>query len=87
MAHTHVLTAPVHDASLSQRFGNAVKRGWADYRTYRARRATILALHALDDSLLKDIGISRSEIESVAYELPCNNGRLRSRRIAMCGRV
>jgi uncharacterized protein YjiS (DUF1127 family) len=37
------------------------------FRTWRSRRAAIAQLHALDDRNLQDIGISRSEIESVVH--------------------
>lgn len=36
------------------------------FSTMRSRRRAILAMHALDDHLLADIGIKRSEIESAA---------------------
>jgi uncharacterized protein YjiS (DUF1127 family) len=35
---------------------------WARYWDYQARRATVLVLDALDDRVLKDIGVARAEI-------------------------
>jgi uncharacterized protein YjiS (DUF1127 family) len=40
---------------------------WSRYWTRRAEHATVGLLHALDDRALKDIGLDRSEIESVVY--------------------
>jgi uncharacterized protein YjiS (DUF1127 family) len=43
------------------------RRVWAGYWARRAEHATIAILHSLDDRALKDIGLDRSEIESVVY--------------------
>jgi uncharacterized protein YjiS (DUF1127 family) len=50
------------------------------YLTRRARRATVRILCNLDDATLRDIGLSRSEVESVVYGTPVDrrvnyNGR------------
>lgn len=42
-------------------------RAWAAYWARRAEHATIAILHGLDDRALKDIGLDRSEIESVVH--------------------
>jgi len=45
-------------------------RLWAAYKAYRASRARrlgVCALEEMDDRLLKDIGITRSEILSIVY--------------------
>ena len=41
---------------------------WRRYSIRRARQATIQVLRSLDDRALKDIGMRRSEIESVVHD-------------------
>lgn len=43
---------------------------WRAVRSSRARRLTVLKLSELNEHELKDIGISRSEIVSIAYGSP-----------------
>jgi uncharacterized protein YjiS (DUF1127 family) len=52
---------------VGRRIGGAVRNVWRAYWRRRAGRATLVMLQALDDRALKDIGIDRSEIESVVY--------------------
>jgi uncharacterized protein YjiS (DUF1127 family) len=52
-----------------------IGRAWAAYWSGRARRATVLMLQSLDGRTLKDIGIDRSEIESVIYGQPDDRRR------------
>ena len=47
-----------------------IEWAWATYWSGRAQRATVLMLQSLDGRTLKDIGIDRSEIESVVYGRP-----------------
>ena len=44
----------------------AVGRGWLHVRRLWGQRATRHALQALDDRMLKDIGLTRSEIDQLA---------------------
>lgn len=53
--------------SLARRIGHASQGAWRKYWRRRAERATLFILHSLDDRTLKDIGMDRSEIESVVY--------------------
>jgi uncharacterized protein YjiS (DUF1127 family) len=51
---------------------------WRAYWVYRARRASIVLLSSLDDRTLADIGLGRSEIESVVRQ----KSRMRLRHYA-----
>jgi uncharacterized protein YjiS (DUF1127 family) len=62
----------------------ATRRAWTTYWTHRAARATAGILHTLDDRALKDIGLDRSEIESVACECQTRGSRVPERRVCMC---
>jgi uncharacterized protein YjiS (DUF1127 family) len=64
--NTQVLSAGAgQQSSTTHRLADLSKGLWRVYRRRRSERATINALHALGDSVLHDIGIDRSEIESV----------------------
>lgn len=54
-------SAPAHGLT------DAVKRLWTAYWTRKAQRTTVRMLEGLDDKTLRDIGLGRSEIESVVY--------------------
>lgn len=67
-----ISTGPEHDDLLSSRAAERtsetsglIVRRWRAFLTQRAQRATISALHTLDDRTLKDIGLYRCEIESM----------------------
>jgi uncharacterized protein YjiS (DUF1127 family) len=47
---------------LAQDLAARVRSLWVAYWDYQARRATALMLEALDDRMLRDIGLRRSEI-------------------------
>ena len=70
---------------------DTVKQTWARYWRHRAAFAAATMLRSLDDRTLKDIGLDRSEIESVVYggredgrSTACNASRSAERRIGMC---
>lgn len=52
-----------------------LSRCWQALRRWGQRRSAIAALHELDGRMLKDIGIDRSEIESVVHGLGCDPSR------------
>ena len=51
---------------LTSRVQRVVSRAWSGFWRRRSMKATIRVLNGLDDRMLKDIGIDRSEIESIA---------------------
>ncbi len=54
-------------ASLGLRFRQVLRRAWFGYWRWWIQRVTIRRLQELDDHLLKDIGVDRSEIDSIAH--------------------
>ena len=70
-------------ASLGRKVLTATQRAWTCYWLHRAARATTGVLHALDDRALKDIGLHRSEIESVVYGNCPQRGCVPERRVGM----
>jgi len=58
---------PPESLSVASRMRAAFGSAWHAWWRHRAERATILMLHSLDDRALRDIGMDRSEIESVVY--------------------
>jgi uncharacterized protein YjiS (DUF1127 family) len=58
---TLTFSAPL--VSLGKRLAIRARRLWVAYRNYRRRRGAVLMMQALDDRTLKDIGLTRSEIE------------------------
>jgi uncharacterized protein YjiS (DUF1127 family) len=62
--------------TLTDRLSAAARTLWHSYRRKRRVRATVHALQGLDDRILKDIGLHRSEIESLA-RTGCADRRLR----------
>jgi len=85
MAHSHALGTRTAPSFLSSRLSDAVRSAWAGYWTRRAERATVLILRSLDSRTLKDIGLHRSEIESVVYG-QSEGDRASERRATMCAR-
>lgn len=52
------------------RLGSALIRDWQAYLLARRRRMNVVQLTALDDRVLKDIGLRRCEIYSAVYRDP-----------------
>jgi len=50
-----------------RRFTGFLKRGWDALWAHRAQQATVRILRGLDDDTLRDIGLDRSEIQSLVY--------------------
>jgi uncharacterized protein YjiS (DUF1127 family) len=51
--------------ALGHRAGAVASAGWSAYADWRERRAAVKELAALDDRTLRDLGLTRSEIEYV----------------------
>jgi uncharacterized protein YjiS (DUF1127 family) len=64
--------------SLTHRLAGRLHDAWAAFLAYRIERETVRLLQSLDNRTLKDIGLHRSEIESLAHN-PASE-----RRIGMC---
>ena len=62
-------------ATLMNRATAVARAWWHRYRLKRRQRAAVRMLHALDDRILKDIGLARGEIES-AVATKCAGRRL-----------
>jgi uncharacterized protein YjiS (DUF1127 family) len=66
MAHARrPMGRPAGRGSVGRKMADMTRHAWTLYWTRRAERAAIAVLYALDDRALKDIGLDRSEIESV----------------------
>jgi len=81
MSNTYAISATpsISARSESQGLGRVLKSWWDGYWRRRAQRATVFMLRSLDDHSLHDIGVDRSEIESVVYGKP-GDRRLRYER-------
>jgi uncharacterized protein YjiS (DUF1127 family) len=60
-------TIETRTEGLTSRLWRALRRAWLGFWRWRSLNATVAVLGGLDDRMLKDIGIDRSEIESIAY--------------------
>jgi uncharacterized protein YjiS (DUF1127 family) len=65
-------------ARVGRGIARAVQTAWRAYWRRRAERATVFVLQSLDARTLKDIGIDRSEVESVVRGA-CGSRRRASR--------
>jgi uncharacterized protein YjiS (DUF1127 family) len=67
---TMTTPSPSHSTAQSSglRLGQYLGDLWRAYWAHRARRASIILLSSLDDHILADIGLARSEIEWVVRE-------------------
>ena len=62
----HAITSTIHDRgqTIEGGFAAALRIWWQRLDKQRRMRVTVNALHALDDRLLKDIGLERGDIEA-----------------------
>ena len=86
-----LVSGPAARGSVGRRVADMAQRAWTRYWTRRAEHATIGILCTLDDRTLKDIGLDRSEIESVVYNASRGERRICwapipvTQRAAQCG--
>ena len=81
---TSVASALLHvSGDIGRKVAHLTQRAWTCYWARRAANATVAILHGLDDRALKDIGLDRSEIESVVYGdgSPCRGSAPSTRRL------
>jgi uncharacterized protein YjiS (DUF1127 family) len=62
--------------SLSRRVGQALKRCWLAYLDWRLQRLAINRLRSMSDRELKDVGLTRSQIESHVRGRPARHATL-----------
>jgi uncharacterized protein YjiS (DUF1127 family) len=64
---TYIAPAAHTQASGRHWLAAVAAKAWNGYWDYRANRAAVALLQSMDGQALHDIGINRSEIESVVY--------------------
>jgi uncharacterized protein YjiS (DUF1127 family) len=55
------------ETSVLARAGQAIASAWSSYREWAEARRATRHLAGLDDRMLRDIGVSRSEINRMVY--------------------
>jgi uncharacterized protein YjiS (DUF1127 family) len=66
MSAMQALSGPAEPGrTLPHAIAAAAQRWWSGYRDRRDRRSTVAILGGLSDAALKDIGLTRSELESL----------------------
>lgn len=76
MAHARTLNGGMTGTAASPR--PSLLQGYvAAFRKWRDRKVAIAELHGMDDRALQDMGIARSEIESVVHWAGNDPTRLR----------
>jgi uncharacterized protein YjiS (DUF1127 family) len=69
MADTSTFQTSQQPSALTHRLTRALHSAWSAYWAYKTAQASVVILRSLDDRTLKDIGMDRSEIESVAHNI------------------
>jgi uncharacterized protein YjiS (DUF1127 family) len=72
---TQALWRGSHAGTSSSGPGHSLRRWWDAYWARRAQRTSVHLLSSLDDRTLQDIGVNRSEIESIVYAKSCERLR------------
>ncbi len=69
LTNTHRPATPANDDHGRRAIGRAIMGAFEVFKRWRTRQAAIRELAALNDRLLRDIGIHRSESRAVAERL------------------
>ena len=72
---TQALWRGSHAVASPSGLGHSLQRWWDGHWARRAQRASVQLLSSLDDRTLQDIGVNRSEIESIVYAKSCERVR------------
>jgi uncharacterized protein YjiS (DUF1127 family) len=64
---TEIVQTSETESSWLHRVGGLVRSAWQAFWERRANRAAVVMLQSMDAQTLHDIGVNRSEIESMVY--------------------
>jgi len=65
--HSFAMFTDARPTSIATRLAAHFRNGCREYLQRRRLKATVFTLRGLDDRTLRDIGLDRSEIESVVH--------------------
>jgi uncharacterized protein YjiS (DUF1127 family) len=77
MSATFATISPSEVTKTPGPFARSLRAGWDAIPRYLVRRAAIARLRALDDRVLRDIGLTRSQIEAAVDGLVTPSGHRR----------
>jgi uncharacterized protein YjiS (DUF1127 family) len=64
---TEIVQASEMESSRLHKAGGLVRSAWQAFWERRANRAAVVMLQSMDSQALHDMGVNRSEIESMVY--------------------
>jgi len=63
-----VSSCALADKSWTARLASGLRRWWTAYATWRLKRTALIQLAAMSDRDLRDIGLTRGEIENTVWD-------------------